>query len=306
MSSTGPRILSGREAGQDLLSRIGAKVSDLVARGERPPHLVVVQVGNHPASGPYIRQKEKAAIGCGFRFTHAHLSAKSPADELRRQILAQVRDPEVDGVILQLPLDSETVKGAREADELLHLIPPEKDADGLHPLNQGFLFTNESSATDAISKHPLPATALGSVRLLQHYGLEVSGKRVVVVGKSRLVGAPVASLLLNMGATVTICHRKTKDLAFHTRQAEILVVCAGRQHLVTADHVSPGVVIVDVGIHVQADGKLTGDVHPDARALASAYSPVPGGVGPMTVAGLIENTLNLRLRHASPAQVKNP
>jgi methylenetetrahydrofolate dehydrogenase (NADP+)/methenyltetrahydrofolate cyclohydrolase len=293
--TTSPLVLSGREAGAELLARVRGRVDELRAQGKRPPGLVVVQVGADPASSTYIRQKEKAALGCGFVFRHAHLSREDDFETLHRRISQEASDPAIDGIIIQLPMDSAKVRDPERIRKLLALVPPEKDADGLDTLNQGRLFAGESTATGPHTIYPIPATALGVVRLLQHFGVPVEGRECVVVGRSRLVGAPVGALLLSLGATVTTCHSRTRDLAAHTRRAELLVVCAGKRHLITPDHVRPGAVIVDVGMHVKDDGKLTGDVHPDAFTRASAYSPVPGGVGPMTVAGLMENTLNLRL-----------
>jgi methylenetetrahydrofolate dehydrogenase (NADP+)/methenyltetrahydrofolate cyclohydrolase len=288
-------ILSGREIAERLYENIRAEVAR--ASGRRPPGLAVIQVGNNPASAAYIRQKERSAVGCGFRFEHLHLPAAVSKQELEQAIDKTAADPGLDGLILQLPLDS---KGATDLNaftgELLERIPPQKDADGLHTLNLGRLFAGESSSTRWTS--PLPATAFGVMKILELSKIPVVGKRAVVVGRSRLVGMPVATLLSQEGATVTICHSKTADLGHHTRDAEILVVAAGRKHLIRPEHLSPGTVVIDVGIHDDGlseagKSKLTGDVHPEARAKASAYTPVPGGVGPMTVAGLLENAFLL-------------
>lgn len=289
------KILSGREASAALLNTLTLRVNEMQALQERAPKLVVIQVGDNPSSGAYIRQKQKAALQCGYGYEHIRLPRNASFAEVHAQIDTIGRHPLVDGMILQLPLDTDNI-APDQVDLLVHAIPPEKDADGLHPLNQGYLFSGASSAQEnSISAHPIPATALGVVRLLQHNKISLSGAEVVVVGRSRLVGAPVAALLMNLGATVTICHSKTRNLAAHTRRAEILVVAAGKKHLIRSEHVAPGAIVIDVGIHVDDDGKLTGDVHPSVHTLAGAYSPVPGGVGPMTVAGLMENTLLLRL-----------
>lgn len=288
-----PIVLSGREAGAALIQKIAQKTAEIVAQGFRPPTLVVVQVGGDAASSVYIKQKAKAANDCGFGFHHEVIASEASEREIAQKISRYSDDPCVDGIILQLPLDSKTVKDPRKVQALLSCIPADKDADGLDTLNQGRLFTGESPY-EGISPYPIPATALGVVRLLQHFQIPVKGKRVVVVGRSRLVGAPVSALLIQMGGTVTTCHRHTTDLIRHTREAEILVACAGKKHLISPQHVQAGSVVIDVGIHSTENGKLTGDVDPACYPLLAAYSPVPGGIGPMTVAGLMENTLNLR------------
>lgn len=291
-----PKILSGKEAGAALIARIAQATAQQAAQNQRSPYLVVVQVGGDPASNTYIKQKAKAAADCGFGYHHELIPRDASEREIAQRISRYADEPGVDGMILQLPLDSATVKDPKRVQALLSCIPPDKDADGLDIVNQGHLFAGESPVEGPeISPYPIPATALGVVRLLQHFQIPVKGKRVTVVGRSRLVGAPVSALLMHMGGTVTTCHRYTQDLIRHTRDAEILVVCAGKKHLITPQHVMPGAVVIDVGIHVQENGKLTGDVHPDCYPLLAAYSPVPGGVGPMTVAGLMENTLNLRM-----------
>ncbi len=286
--------LDGRQLASKLYEKIRGEVA---AHGGRRPGLTVVQVGENPASSSYIRQKQNAAESCGFRFEHVQLPRELSFEELKRVLTQRCADPAVDGLILQLPLDSTTITDPKATEELLALIPPAKDADGLHTENLGRLLAGESLPERWTS--PLPATALGVMRILEEGGVELVGKRAVVVGKSRLVGLPTATLLAHAGATVTVCHSKTKDLARHTREAEVLVAAAGRRHLITPDHVAAGAVVVDVGIHElprkSADAKrqLTGDVDPAAFAKASLYTPVPGGVGPMTVAGLLENVFRL-------------
>lgn len=289
-------LMSGKDASAALLEKLARETKALTASGARPPKLVVVQVGADPASGTYIRQKERAAAQCGFAFEHLVCPRDITGDKLTAELKKRADDPHVDGIILQLPIDSTNID-PKTADRYLKLIPPEKDADGLDALNQGYLFTGVSTASsEAPSAHPLPATALGVMRLLQHYKMDVKGLRATVVGRSRLVGAPVAMLLVHAGATVTVAHRGTRDLRAQTKNSELIVACAGVRHLLKTDDISPGTILVDVGIHVGTDGKLTGDIDPKAFAHAKAYSPVPGGVGPMTVAGLMENTLQLRKR----------
>ncbi len=286
---TSPIIMSGREAGPAQLKKIQSQLYPIAPK--RPPCLVVIQVGNNPASASYIRQKKKTAEDFGLRFIHAHLSSDSTEAQIAVAIQMHAVDSGVDGIILQLPLDTTIPTEAEAVNRLLIKIPPEKDADGLHAENLGRLFSAESTAKNWQS--PLPATALGVYRLLEHYKIPLVGKDIVVVGKSRLVGMPAAGILLHAGATVTICHSKTLRLEEKTRNADIVVAAAGRMHLIGPSHLREGAVVVDVGIHQKPDGKLTGDVDPAAFAKCSAYSPVPGGVGPMTVAMLIENTMRL-------------
>jgi methylenetetrahydrofolate dehydrogenase (NADP+)/methenyltetrahydrofolate cyclohydrolase len=196
-------------------------------------------------------------------------------------------------MILQLPLDTERPLAPEVVSELLEKIPPEKDADGLHSYNQGKLFTGES--TPDKWTHPIPATPLGVYRLLEYYKIDPSGMNVTVIGRSRLVGMPVAVIMAHKQGTVTVCNRQTKNLAEKTRAADLLIVAAGKRHLILPEHIKNDAILVDVGIHVLEDKKITGDIHPDCFAKAKAYSPVPGGVGPMTVASLMENTFRLRL-----------
>jgi methylenetetrahydrofolate dehydrogenase (NADP+)/methenyltetrahydrofolate cyclohydrolase len=295
MNASSPFLLDGRKASQDLIESLQKKVADLKNIHQRPPGLKVIQVGNDPASEAYIRQKQKAASLANFHFVHEHLSRDSSFEDILKVIQETSEDSDFDGMILQLPLDSSQKFSAEQVQTLVESIPPGKDADGLHSFNQGKLFTGESLPTHWT--HPIPATPFGIFRLLDFYNISVSAKDLTVIGKSRLVGLPAAVIAAHLGATVTICNRLTQDLASKTKLAEILIVAAGKKHLVTAAHVRPGVTIIDVGIHRQEDGKLTGDTASDAFAKSGAYSPVPGGVGPMTVACLMENTYRLRLKH---------
>lgn len=285
--------LKGREAGIAEVQKIQKEVAALGA--QRSPTLVVLQVGDHAPSNSYIRQKSKTAAEFGIRFIHDKLASDSTLAQVEATIQKHVDDPFVDGIILQLPLDSTSLNQPATIDALLDRIPPHKDADGLHSANLGRLFSGESTARRWTS--PLPATALGVFRLLDYYRIPIAGRNICIVGRSRLVGTPTAGLLLQEGATVEICHKKTVDLAAHTALADIVVAAAGAQHLIRPHFLKKRAVVVDVGIHATPDGKLTGDMHPDCRAIVSAYSPVPGGVGPMTVAMLMENTLRLFMAH---------
>ncbi|MFM9109000.1 MAG: bifunctional methylenetetrahydrofolate dehydrogenase/methenyltetrahydrofolate cyclohydrolase FolD, partial [Prochlorococcaceae cyanobacterium] len=245
----------------------------------RPPGLAVLRVGDDPASGVYVANKEKACARVGIANLGAHLAAATPAPEVLARIAALNADPAVDGILLQLPLPQGLDEGP-----LLLAIDPDKDADGLHSLNLGRLRKGEPG--------PRSCTPAGVMALLADAGIGLRGRRAVVVGRSILVGQPMALMLQAADATVTVAHSRTADLAAVTRQAEVLVVAAGRPELIGAEHVSPGTVVVDVGIHRRPGGGLCGDV--DAAAvepLAAALSPVPGGVGPMTVAMLLVNTV---------------
>ncbi|MFZ9266161.1 MAG: bifunctional methylenetetrahydrofolate dehydrogenase/methenyltetrahydrofolate cyclohydrolase FolD [Vulcanococcus sp.] len=276
--------LDGRQLASELEERLQAVVSERLERAGRPPGLAVLRVGDDPASGVYVANKEKACSRIGITNLGAHLPAETPADEVLRTIERLNADPAVDGILLQLPLPA----GLDER-PLLAAIDPEKDADGLHTLNLGRLLKGEPG--------PRSCTPAGVMALLASAGVELAGKRAVVVGRSILVGQPMALMLQAANATVTIAHSRTTNLAEITRQADVLVVAAGRPLMLGAEHVKPGAVVVDVGIHrlegeTGGKARLCGDVRFDeVEPLASAISPVPGGVGPMTVTLLLVNTV---------------
>jgi methylenetetrahydrofolate dehydrogenase (NADP+)/methenyltetrahydrofolate cyclohydrolase len=282
-------VLDGRKASQAILADLKEALAEL--GGSRPPGLAIVQVGDLAASNTYINQKKKRAEELGIACRHVRLPGQSSFREIRDELVRLGMDHTLDGIILQLPLDTTQSISAEEIHELLETIPPGKDADGLHTMNQGQLMAGCSTAECWAA--PLPATALGVLRLLQFYKIPIAGKDVVVLGKSRLVGLPSAILLMQAHATVSVGHSQSRDWSELTRRADIVVVATGRKHLLKPEHVREGVVIIDVGIHRGDDGKLTGDVDPATFAKASAYSPVPGGVGPMTVGSLMENVLHL-------------
>ncbi|MBM5815585.1 MAG: bifunctional methylenetetrahydrofolate dehydrogenase/methenyltetrahydrofolate cyclohydrolase FolD [Cyanobacteria bacterium K_Offshore_surface_m2_239] len=281
-------VLDGRRLAAEIENRLSAVIGAHQTTVGRPPGLAVLRVGDDPASGVYVANKEKACARVGIRNLGAHLSASaSPADVLDR-IQRLNADPEVDGILLQLPLPP----GLREG-PLLAAIDPAKDADGLHTLNLGRLLKGEAG--------PRSCTPAGVMALLRQAEVPLEGRRAVVVGRSILVGKPMALMLQAANATVSVAHSHTRDLAALTRQAEVLVVAAGRPRMIGAEHVTPGAVVVDVGIHQlppapdAAPGgkaKLCGDVKAEeVEPLAAALSPVPGGVGPMTVAMLLLNTV---------------
>ncbi len=272
-------LLDGRRLAAAIEARLAALIADVQPIAGRPPGLAVLRVGDDPASGVYVANKEKACQRIGIRNLGAHLAATTPAAEVLSRIHHLNADPAVDGILLQLPLPTGLAEGP-----LLEAIDPDKDADGLHTLNLGRLLKGEPG--------PRSCTPAGVMALLADAGVALAGKRAVVVGRSILVGQPMALMLQAANATVTVAHSRTRDLAALTREAEVLVVAAGRPRLIGAEHVSPGAVVVDVGIHRRPEGGLCGDVRfEEVEPLVAALSPVPGGVGPMTVAMLLVNTV---------------
>lgn len=254
------RILDGRE--------VARYYREALEKVRCSPCLAVVQVGDDPASNAYIRSKRRAFEELGWGFRHAHLPADCMTVNVVDTVQALGADDGVHGVIVQLPLPEGIDK-----DAVIGAIPLHKDVDGFG------------------CEMYIPCTALGIRQMLKHYSIPIAGKHAVVVGRSDIVGAPTALMLLAEDATVTICHSKTPDLAVHTRQADILVVAVGKPQMITAEMVKPGAVVIDAGIN-RVDGKLVGDVDYDkVKAVAGWITPVPGGVGPMTVTGLMINTL---------------
>ncbi|HEY6241100.1 MAG TPA: bifunctional methylenetetrahydrofolate dehydrogenase/methenyltetrahydrofolate cyclohydrolase FolD [Burkholderiales bacterium] len=272
------RTIDGNAIAREFRSELIRRVAALATKGVQPG-LAVVQVGNHPASKIYVRNKLRACEETGFYSEHIEL----PADVDESTLLARIRifnnDTRIHGILVQLPLPS-----GFSAERVLETLSPAKDVDGFHPINMGLLAIGNPRF--------VPCTPLGVMKLIEHEEIGVLGRHAVVVGRSNIVGKPVALLLLQKGATVTICNSRTPDLGAMTRQGDILVVAAGKPKLVTAGMVKTGAVVIDVGINRLADGKLIGDV--DFQSLlgvASRITPVPGGVGPMTIAMLLENTV---------------
>jgi methylenetetrahydrofolate dehydrogenase (NADP+)/methenyltetrahydrofolate cyclohydrolase len=263
-----------REFREGLMRRVGA----LASKGVRPG-LAVVQVGNHPASKVYVRNKIRACSEVGLHSEHIELPGNTNEEALLERIRSLNTDARVHGILVQLPLPQ-----GFSVDRVQETIAPEKDVDGFHPINVGLLAIGRPRFA--------PCTPLGVMKLLEHEKINPEGRHAVVVGRSNIVGKPMALLLLQKGATVTICNSRTPDLGEMTRQADILVVAAGKPMLVTSGMVKQGAVVIDVGINRLADGKLSGDVDfQSVWGTASRISPVPGGVGPMTIAMLIQNTL---------------
>lgn len=273
------KILDGKAISQKVRDEVKEGVARFVEAHGRPPGLDVVLVGEDPASVVYTRNKEKASNEVGMRGRLHRLPAETTEGELLRQIAALNADPLVDGILVQLPLP----RAIREH-RVLDAIDPAKDVDGFHPVNAGLLATGRPGL--------VPCTPRGCMRLLAEAGAALAGARAVVVGRSNIVGKPMAQLLLAEHATVTIAHSRTRDLAAVCREADALVVAVGKRAIVGGDAVKEGAIVIDVGMNRNEAGKLCGDVDFDAaKERASWITPVPGGVGPMTIACLLENTL---------------
>lgn len=271
--------LDGKVLARDVERRLQTLIERRQAEVGRPPGLAVLRVGDDPASAVYVANKEKACARIGVSSFGDHLPGDTPPAEVLQTIERLNANPEVDGILLQLPLPAGLDEGP-----LLMAIDPEKDADGLHTLNLGRLLKGEPG--------PRSCTPAGVMAMLRSNGIDPAGKRAVVIGRSILVGQPMALMLQAANATVTIAHSRTADLAAHTREADILVVAAGRPEFIGAEHVRPGAAVVDVGIHRKPEGGLCGDVRSaEVESIAAALSPVPGGVGPMTVTMLLVNTV---------------
>jgi methylenetetrahydrofolate dehydrogenase (NADP+)/methenyltetrahydrofolate cyclohydrolase len=284
-------IIDGKKIAAEVRSEVAERVRRLASRGVTPG-FVDLLFGEDPASKLYVGMKYRAAAEAGMAAFDHLLPARASAEEALAIIEKLNADPHVHGVIVQSPLPPESPIDILELQEA---IDPEKDVDGLHPLNQGRLAMGRPRF--------VPATPAGVVELLHREGIEVEGRRVVVVGRSSLVGRPLSTLLslkaTGLNATVTLCHTGTNDLALETRRAEILVVAVGIPKAVTADMVTPGVVVIDVGTNRGPDGELVGDVDFDqVSRVAAAITPVPGGVGPMTVAMLMANVVTAAERAA--------
>ena len=276
--------MATRIDGKALAAQVKARTAEAAKDLPRRPGLAVILVGDDPASRVYVTGKEKDCAECGFlSFEHA-----LPADTAQETLMALIeelnRDPAVDGILCQLPLPKHLDEAA-----VLNAIAPDKDVDCFHPYNVGRL-----TAGDPVF---LPCTPAGVMEMLRAYDIPVAGKRCVVLGRSNIVGKPMAMLLLQRDGTVTVCHSRTPDLAEITRQADILVSAVGKAGLITADMVKEGAVVIDVAMNRNAEGKLCGDVdYAGVEPKASHITPVPGGVGPMTIAMLLKNTLEAAKR----------
>ena len=271
-------LIDGKAVAAKCRAEVCGEVKKLVSSGRRAPCLAVVLVGDDPASQIYVRSKKKACDEAGITSLEYLLPEYTSEEELLETIEFLNRDDGVDGILVQLPLPKHLHESL-----ILSAIDIGKDVDCFHPHNVGQLYSGKPAF--------LPCTPAGVMRLLSEYGVEISGKECVIVGRSNIVGKPMAALLLAENGTVTLCHSKTADLRAHTKRADILVVACGKPKLIGADMIKPGAVIIDVGIN-RADGRLCGDVDFEAcREKAGLITPVPGGVGPMTIAMLLQNTL---------------
>lgn len=270
-------IMDGRAVAGRLKEDAAERARQLREAGVMP-HLAVVLVGENPASQVYVRNKENACKKAGIRSTVIRLPEDCGQKELERVVSELNADESVHGILVQLPLPDDI-----DEQSVLRLIDPDKDVDGFHPMNAGRLMSGQRGF--------VPCTPLGVMRMLEAYDIPIEGRRAVIIGRSNIVGKPMALLLLGRSATVTICHSKTRNLAEITRQADILVAAVGRAGFVTEEMVKPGAVVIDVGIN-RVNGALAGDVAPEVAQTAGYLTPVPGGVGQMTIAMLLHNTLD--------------
>jgi methylenetetrahydrofolate dehydrogenase (NADP+)/methenyltetrahydrofolate cyclohydrolase len=272
------RILDGKALAASVRASVKQAVAGLAERGLRPG-LAVVLAGSNPASRVYVRNKARACEETGVRSVVHEYDSSVKQDDLLHRIAELNADPAVHGILVQLPLPAH-IDSAR----VLHAVSPEKDVDGFHPLNLGALLEG--------APRLVPCTPAGVMRLIEHAGIAVAGRNAVVIGRSNIVGKPLALLLLQKDATVAICHSRSANIDAVTRQADILIAAVGRAKLVTAGMVKPGACVIDVGVNRLPDGSLAGDVDFDAvKNVAGWITPVPGGVGPMTIAMLLENCL---------------
>ena len=273
--------IDGKALAAKVREEVAAEVAGLGHVG-----LATVLVGDDPASDVYIRGKQKAAQAVGIEARDVRLPADIPEDELLALLAELNADDSVDGILVQLPLPGQITEA-----KAIATVDPAKDVDGFHPVNAGLLYLGRPAL--------VPGTPLGIMRMLAEYEIETSGARAVVVGRSNIVGKPMAQLLLQANATVTICHSRTEDLQRHTLDADILVAAVGRLHVIGAEMVKAGATVIDVGMNRTEDG-LFGDVDPGAAERAAFMTPVPGGVGPMTIAMVLKNTAAAaRARHAT-------
>ena len=283
------KLIDGKETATQFKQEIKAEVAAIIDRGEDPPHLAAVIVGDDPASHTYVKGKEKACKEVGFTSSVYRMPAETTEAELMEVVEYLNNDPEIDGFIVQLPLPDHL-----DENKVIERILPEKDVDGFHPVNIGRMALNLPSY--------LPATPFGILQLIERYEIGTEGKNIVVLGRSHIVGSPVSILLSRKtypgNGTVTLCHSRTKGLKTITKRADILIVAMGQQHFVTEDMVKKDAVVIDVGIHrvpsdkTKSGFKLIGDVDfENVSKKASYITPVPGGVGPMTIVSLLKNTL---------------
>lgn len=273
------QIINGRAIADKLLAQLRHAVDSHTSHGERPPGLAVILVGDHPASAIYVRNKRRACEATGIHSLAYDLPASTTQDELLKLIAQLNADAKIDGILVQLPLPAHIAERA-----VIECIDPNKDVDGFHPYNVGRLVQRIPTLR--------PCTPYGAMTLIKSTGIDLVGKNAVVVGASNIVGRPMALELLLAGCTVTVTHSATVSLAQHVGAAEILVVAVGKPRMIPGEWIRPGAIVIDVGINRLADGKICGDVDFESACQRAAWiTPVPGGVGPMTIATLLQNTL---------------
>lgn len=278
--------LDGRAVSKKILADLKQTITEL-AQHDVTPTLAVVLVGSNPASEVYVRNKQRRAEDIGVRSLMFRMPEATTQADLLAKVAELNHDPDIDAILVQLPLPA-----GLDEQAVIDAIDPDKDVDGFSPVSVGRLWANEPTV--------VASTPYGIMALLDAYDIDVAGKRVVIIGRSNIVGRPLAGLMVNHDATVTIAHSKTRDLKQLAKEADILVVAVGVPHFIGADAVKPGAVVIDVGISRGADGKVLGDVDEAAVApIASAITPVPGGVGPMTIASLMAQTVTLAKRRAN-------
>lgn len=277
-------VISGKDLSQELKDNMKNDVASFEVKYGRVPHLVVILVGNNPSSISYVTGKEKASLYVGIKNTTIRLEENITEDSLLELIKRLNNDDDVDGILVQLPLPKHISE-----EKVIETIDINKDVDGFHPLNVANLWLKKDCM--------LPCTPKGIIKLLEKANVNISGKNVCVIGRSNIVGLPISKLLLDRNATVTICHSKTQNLSDVTSKADILIVAIGKPRFVTANMVKEGAVVIDVGVNRDSEGKLCGDVDfLDVEPKASVITKVPGGVGPMTITCLLENTIEAFLK----------
>ncbi|HEL0004221.1 TPA: bifunctional methylenetetrahydrofolate dehydrogenase/methenyltetrahydrofolate cyclohydrolase [Streptococcus equi subsp. zooepidemicus] len=281
------QIIDGKALAQKMQAALAKKVESLKAEKGIVPGLVVILVGDNPASQVYVRNKERAALAAGFKSETVRLSDSVCQEELIELIEQYNQDETIHGILVQLPLPHHI-----NDKSIILAIDPKKDVDGFHPMNTGHLWSGRPNM--------VPCTPAGIMEMFRDYGIELEGKNAVIVGRSNIVGKPMAQLLLDKNATVTLTHSRTRQLAAICRRADILIVAIGQGHFITKDFVKEGAVVIDVGMNRDVNGRLIGDVAFDeVSELASMITPVPGGVGPMTITMLLEQTYQAALRRVS-------
>lgn len=272
------QVISGQQLAKELRETMKEEVN-LLNQSGITPHLTVILIGDDPASLSYVNGKKKASAEVGISSEIIKLDETIQEDELLQKISELNNDPNVHGILVQLPVPKHI-----DEQKVIEAIDPKKDVDGFHPINIGRMMTGQDTF--------LPCTPFGIMKMLQSKNINIRGKHAVIIGRSNIVGKPMGQLLLNEDATVTYCHSHTQDLKKHTLSADILIVAVGKEHFIDGSYIKDGAVVIDVGVNRTKDGKLTGDVDfEDAKKKASYITPVPRGVGPMTITMLLENTI---------------